>query len=154
MWKKILVPHDLSECAAHALEVAATEARAHAAHLVLLHVVEMMPQFGRDSTMMIRPGTTQQMSVTAYHRETGEAALAPFAAALRASGLEVTVDVRMGVPVEEILACASERGADVIVMGTHGRTGLRRMIAGSVAEKIVRTSHVPVLTVRADETSP
>lgn len=154
MWKKILVPHDLSACAAHALEIATTEARAHGAQIVILYVVEMVPQFGRDSTMMVRPGTHQQMSVTAYHRELGETELAPIAAALRTSGLEVTVDVRVGVPFEEILTCARERGADVIVMGTHGRTGVRRMIAGSVAERVVRASNVPVLTVRADETSP
>lgn len=154
MWKKILVPHDLSEGAAHALQIATVEARAHAAHVVLLHVVEMIPQFGRDATMMVRPGTTQQMSVTAYQREMGEAELAPIATALRGEGLAVTVDVRVGVPVEEILGAAAEHGVDVIVMGTHGRTGLRRMIAGSVAEKILRASSVPVLTVRAGETSP
>lgn len=148
MWKRILVPHDFSESAAHAVEIAAYEARAHGARIVLLHVVELMPQFGRDTTMMVRPGTTQQMSVTSYHLESGEAELAPIAAALQASGIEVTVDVRVGVPVEEIQRCATERAVDVIMMGTHGRTGLSRVIAGSVAERVVRASSVPVLTVR------
>lgn len=148
MWKRILVPHDFSECAAHAVEIAALEARAHGARIVLLHVVEVMPQFGRDSTMMVRPGTTEHMSVTSYHLQTGEAELEPIAAELRASGIEVTLDVRAGVPVEEIQRCAKERAVDAIVMGTHGRTGLSRMIAGSVAERVVRASPVPVLTVR------
>jgi nucleotide-binding universal stress UspA family protein len=148
MWKRILVPHDFSASAAHAVEIAVYEARAHGAAIVLLHVVELMPTFGRDTTMMVRPGTTQQMSVTSYHIETAEAELAPIAAGLQGAGIEVMVDVRVGVPVEEIQRCAAERAVDAIVMGTHGRTGLGRMLAGSVAERVVRTSSVPVLTVR------
>lgn len=148
MWKRILVPHDFSESASHAVSIAASEARAHGAQIVLLHVVELMPHFGRDTTMMVRPGTTQHVSVTSYYREDGEARLAPIAATLRESGIDVTVEVRAGVPLEEIQRCATSRGVDAIVMGTHGRTGLRRMIAGSVAERVVRTSSVPVLTVR------
>ncbi len=148
MWKRILVPHDFSESAAHAVAIAEHEARAHGAHIVLLHVVELVPHFGRDTTMMVRPGTTEHVSVTSYYLEQGAAELAPIVAALRASGIEVTVDVRAGVPVEEIQRCAAERAVDVIVMGTHGRTGFRRILTGSVAERVVRTSSVPVLTVR------
>jgi nucleotide-binding universal stress UspA family protein len=58
------------------------------------------------------------------------------------------VFVRVGTPAEEILQFATEHRPDVIVMGTHGRTGIRHLLAGSVTERIVRTSDVPVLTIR------
>ena len=148
MWNTILVAHDFSECAAHALEVAAYEARTHGARIVLLHVVELMPQFGHDTTVMVRPGTTQPISVRRYYMETAETELAPIAAELRATGIEVSIEVRSGAPIEELAAAVAEHAANVIVMGTHGRTGLRRLIAGSVAERMVRVSPVPVLTVR------
>ena len=56
--------------------------------------------------------------------------------------------VREGAPADEIDEVARDRAADVIVMGTHGRTGLRRLVAGSTAERVVRTSQVPVMTIR------
>ena len=148
MWKTILVAHDFSECAAHALEVATHEARAHGARIVLLHVVELMPKFGHDTTVMVRPGTTQPISVRRYYMETAETELAPIVAGLRAEGIEVSMEVRSGVPIEELSAAVADHAADVIVMGTHGRTGLHRWIAGSVAERMVRSSPVPVLTIR------
>jgi nucleotide-binding universal stress UspA family protein len=63
-------------------------------------------------------------------------------------GASATSIVRVGTPVEEITKVAHEQHADLIVMGTHGRTGLQHMLVGSVAERVVRTSTTPVLTVR------
>lgn len=73
---------------------------------------------------------------------------------LNAGEIGVRVRHRLveGQPVDEILRLAKETGCDLIVMGTHGRTGLGRMLMGSVAEKVVRTASCPVVTVR--EPSP
>lgn len=67
---------------------------------------------------------------------------------------QLTGVMRTGSPWEEILAAAKELGADLIVMGTHGRRGLPRALLGSVAERVVRTAAIPVLTVSAPERAP
>lgn len=66
---------------------------------------------------------------------------------VEAAGLEFTGEVREGIPAEEILEYISEHDIDMIVMGTHGRTGLDRLLIGSVAEKTIRQSSIPVLMV-------
>lgn len=63
-------------------------------------------------------------------------------------GLEPTTTVRHGVPQEEIVAAAEANGTDLIVVGTHGRTGLDHILVGSVAEEVVRNAPAPVVTVR------
>jgi len=70
------------------------------------------------------------------------------AARLTKDGASVKTFVRVGNPVDEILRFVDEEKADLVVMGTHGRGGIRHLIAGSVAERVVRASKVPVLTVR------
>ena len=147
-WSTILVPHDFSASAEHAVRIACAEARIHGARIVLLHVAELMPHFGPDTTLMVRPGTTTPISVRRYVVETAEAELYAVARQVLAEGIEVTVAVRSGVPVDEIRAYVREHPVDVVVMGTHGRTGLRHALVGSVAERIVRLSSVPVLTIR------
>ncbi|MCU4744272.1 universal stress protein [Halobacteria archaeon AArc-m2/3/4] len=66
-------------------------------------------------------------------------------------GLESATAIRRGAPHEEILAYAEENGIDMIVMGTHGRTGIDRALVGSVTERIVREASVPVVTVRVSD---
>jgi len=65
--------------------------------------------------------------------------------------VSVVTAVRTGAPYERILDYADQEGADMVVMGTHGRTGVDRYLLGSVTEKVVRTADIPVLTVRAEE---
>nr|WP_256421809.1 universal stress protein [Halobellus rarus] len=67
------------------------------------------------------------------------------------AGLTVVTEIVDGNPHEEILDYVSEYGIDMVIMGTHGRTGLDRVVIGSVAERVVRQSPVPVLTVRGEE---
>lgn len=67
---------------------------------------------------------------------------------LSAVGFEVTLDVRFGDPAEEIAAAVCQRGADMVAMATHGRTGLRHLLMGSVAEQVLRRVDVPVMLVR------
>lgn len=74
--------------------------------------------------------------------------LAPIAARLESRGVRVDVVVRHGRPAEEILAAARERGADLIAMTTHGRSGIGRLLFGSVTEAVLRHAEIPVLALR------
>ena len=81
-------------------------------------------------------------------QETGGEALVEARRRAVAHGVEVTTAVREGRPADEILAHARESGADVVTTGTRGRHGEHRLLVGSVAERVVRSCPVPVLTVR------
>ena len=81
-------------------------------------------------------------------RETGREAVRDVEVAGTQAGLTVVTEVVEGNPHEEILEFVAEHDIDMVVMGTHGRTGLDRALMGSVAERVVRRSPVPVLTVR------
>jgi nucleotide-binding universal stress UspA family protein len=150
MWTRILLPHDLSDCAARALDVAAELARAPGASLVLVHVSAMPPGLPPD-TLVTATGhgafiRVDDLATDGAHRE-----LEAVAARLRGRGLDVTTlalaahddDVAAA-----ILRVAAEQHADVVVMGTHGRSGLARFLTGSVAEEVMRTASIPLVTVR------
>jgi nucleotide-binding universal stress UspA family protein len=77
--------------------------------------------------------------------------LAPVAADLRRQGMRVMTDARHGDPVPEIVAAARETSADLIAMTTHGRSGFRRLLFGSVAEAVLRRTEIPVLMMRLTE---
>jgi len=66
----------------------------------------------------------------------------------RGRGVPIDTQLREGAPAEEILRVADDVGADLVVIGTHGRRGLARALLGSVAEHVIRTSHRPVVTIR------
>ncbi|HEY0992116.1 MAG TPA: universal stress protein [Kofleriaceae bacterium] len=134
LWRTILVPYDFSPCSRRAVDLAIAEAGTHGAGLVLLHVVELMPRFGPESTLILPEDSATPIGIHAYFRRRAEADLAGLARALAGS-----VAVRWMV---------REQPIDVIAMGTHGRTGLRHALVGSVAERVVRASPVPVFTVR------
>lgn len=145
-WRAILVPYDFSECSRRALDLGVVEAAAHGAGLVLLHVVELVPRFGPESTLVVPEDGATPIGMHAYFRRRAEADLAGLAGALAGSAA-VRWLVREGVPADEILAVVREQPIDAIAMGTHGRTGLRHALVGSVAERVVRASPVPVFTV-------
>ena len=146
-WKTILVPHDFSSSANHATALARDEAKLHGARLVLLHVVDLPPSFGAEA-VVFPPDTGAPISLKAYALAGAQAHVDDLVARLQKDGATISALVRVGAPVEEILRVADEEQADLIVMGTHGRTGVRHLIAGSVAERVVRAAKVPVLTVR------
>jgi nucleotide-binding universal stress UspA family protein len=77
--------------------------------------------------------------------------LAALALELRNRGIRVETRVRRGNPCDEILACARETAADLIAMTTHGRSGLGRLLFGSVAEEVLRHSDIPVFLMRCTE---
>jgi nucleotide-binding universal stress UspA family protein len=110
--------------------------------VMLLRVLEPIPPMALEGT---RHFTAENPEA---RRRDAEEYLAPIAAALRAQGVEVTWEVRRGRPDEEILAATREGAADLIAMATHGRTGLGRLLFGSVAEAVLRHASVPVFLIR------
>jgi len=146
-WKKILVPHDFSASANHAAAIARDEAKVHGARIVLLHVIDLPYQLQPDAVIM-PDATGAPVNVKDYAVSSAEAHLNDLCQRLAKDGATASAMVRLGSPVEEINKFAQEEGADVIFMGTHGRTGLKHLLVGSVAERVVRTSNIPVLTIR------
>ncbi len=142
MYHDVLVPTDGSDgmraVAEHAAQVAAPDATAH-----VLSVVDTRNRFESPSSGIAPDAWAES------ERERAEQAVDSTAAAF---GEEFTIDrvVTEGVPHTEILDHVAENDIDVVVMGTHGRTGLSHYLIGSVAERVVRRSPVPVLTVRIE----
>lgn len=140
---KILHPTDFSECAAEAQAVAVDLARKLAAELVLVQVLVEAPLYSEGFI-----SRRQVQTVYDAQRKWSEETLEARAEQLRQSGIKTSWRVQAGAPHEEIVRTAEEEHADMIVMGTHGRGGLNRMILGSVAERVIRLARCPVLTVR------
>jgi universal stress protein A len=146
IWKTILVPHDFSSSANHAAAVARDEAKSHGAKIVLLHVIELPHNLTPD-TALIPDQTGAPISVKDYASRNAEAHLDDIAARLAKDGTKPATYIRFGTAHEEITKFVEEMKVDLVIMGTHGRTGLAHLLVGSVAERVVRTSRVPVLTV-------
>jgi nucleotide-binding universal stress UspA family protein len=147
-WQRILVPHDFSPSANRAAALARDEAKAHGGQVILLHVVDLPPAYGPETTLYVTDKSETPIGMREYAVRSATDHLHDLGARLEAEGLAVSTFVRVGKPVDEILRFAAEREADVIVMGTHGRTGLMHLLAGSVAERVVRGSPIPVMTIR------
>jgi nucleotide-binding universal stress UspA family protein len=146
MYDTVLVPSDGSEHAVRAAEHGTYLARAFDATVHLLHVVDVQAAAG-----IFDAGGVDAAFVERLEAE-GEAALDAVEAVAGDADRVRTASVR-GDPSGSILEYADEHGVDLIAMGTHGRTGLGRYVAGSVTERVVRLAEVPVLTVRATERS-
>jgi nucleotide-binding universal stress UspA family protein len=146
-WKTILVPHDFSASANHATAIARDEARLHGGTLVLLHVIELPYQLSPDA-VIVPEASGAPISVKQFAIESADAHLQDIAARLGKDGVTARGVVVLGNAVDEINRAVDDQRADLIVMGTHGRTGFRHLMAGSVAERVVRSSKVPVLTIR------
>ena len=135
--KKIVCPIDFSEASEKALDVASKLARANGAKMYIMHVEEL--------ASLVHPGLLGGLPpVTLPSRRKLNSTL-PTATEVRFEH-----DLLIGNPAEKIVEFAIEKGADLIVMGTHGNTGMTRVLMGSVAEGVVRRSPIPVLTLKAD----
>jgi len=145
---RILCPTDFSGPSTEALELAIEFARRFDAELVLFHAHEMPAYVFPDSVMPAAPTVLQQLE------EVADAELRRSAARVRECGVPVRIASAMGAQDLEICRYAEEMHADLIIMGTHGRTGLRHALLGSIAEKVVRRAPCPVLTVRPHTTHP
>lgn len=149
MWKKLLIPHDLSPGAARALRTAVELAKVHGAELVLVHVSEL-PANLKPDTLVVPPDEAGPVRVDEYTTRGARRQLESVAEPLRREGLTVRSLAVTGEVVGQILALASEVGADALVVGTHGRRGLPYLLLGSVAEKVIRAASVPVVCVRTN----
>ena len=146
-WKTILVPHDFSASANHALAIARDEAKAHGAKILLLHVVDLPSAFKPD-TVIVPDSTGAPVNVKDYAVAHAEEHLGDLTDRLAKDGATATGFIRVGNVVDEILRFSDENAVDLIAMGTHGRGGLAHLLLGSVAERVVRHSKAPVLTIR------
>jgi len=146
IWKTILVPHDFSSSANHACAVARDEAKTHGARVILVHVIDLPYQMAPESSLIASPNE-EPVSMKSYAEAGAMKHLDDIAARLAKDGVSPQKFIRFGRPHDEITKLAEEANCDLIIMGTHGRTGLAHLLVGSVAERVVRTSKVPVLTV-------
>src|SRR5207302_10012564 len=104
-------------------------------------------QLGR-AAVVVPPETGARINVRDYAIDQATTHLDDLVARLGKDGMTATGIVRVGNPEDEILRYADEATVDAIVLGTHGRSGIRHLIAGSVTERVVRAAKVPVITVR------
>ncbi|MCC6472638.1 MAG: universal stress protein [Burkholderiales bacterium] len=149
MYKKILVPIDSSKTSARGLEEAIKLAKAEGARLFLLHVVDEFIALQDAMGAGFYAGELFEGL-----REGGRRLLARAEARVRARGLPVRsilVEEPAARVAEVIVAQAKKLGAQIIVLGTHGRRGVSRLVMGSDAEGVLREANVPVLLVRAPE---
>ncbi len=142
-WKRILVPIDFSDASRSALEVGADLAKRFGASLTLLHAYPVPGYTFPDGSFV---ASAKMMDELAEQAKRHLAEWKEIAAGLGHPGAEASTAV--GEPAHEILAFAREARTDLIVLGTHGRTGLQHALMGSVAERVVRRAPCPVLTVR------
>jgi nucleotide-binding universal stress UspA family protein len=140
----ILSPVDFSECSQAAFQIALTLARDYRARLIVLHVAVSPP--------FVTPGEFERalQRLDGYRSEL-ENRLRQLYPSDSIAGVEYRI--QDGDPTIEILGVAREARCDLLVMGTHGRIGLGRMLLGSVAEKVVRKAACPILTVKAPLTN-
>jgi nucleotide-binding universal stress UspA family protein len=143
--RKILLPTDFSGCANFALPYAAAIARATGASIVCLHVVEpIVPAVGYSGLAEPMPIA----DISEQLEDSAERELPQLAGCDDFNGLEVEEMIVHGDPAAEIVRVAGEREVDLIVVSSHGRTGLGRIIFGSTAEAVVRHAFCPVLVVK------
>jgi nucleotide-binding universal stress UspA family protein len=140
--KRILVPLDGSACASHAFDYALRLAKAEAAALYVCSVVDPVALIGRT------PAAPLDDECVAAAAADAENVLAAALQKATFAGVPAGKHVRYGEPGPTIVACAAEMRADTIVIGTHGRSGLKRLFMGSVAEYVLRSAQCPVVTVR------
>jgi len=139
MYSQILVPTDGSPASDAAIEHAIDLARRYDASLHTLYVV--------DGAAYSTIDAGAEVVVEALESE-GESATSRVAEAAEDAGVECVSTVTTGTAYRSIIDYVDENAVDMVVMGTHGRKGLDRYLLGSVTERVVRTSDIPVLTVR------
>ncbi len=145
----IVVPVDFDDPSKHAVSLAVSFAHALGGRVVLVHVVP--PMSFPEGTRLLPTDAADPVDLGEYVSRRAKRMLDDHFVSLLVSGLEVRKEVRTGRVVETVLRVLDECGAGLVVVGTHGRTGASRLVLGSVAEGLVRRSHVPVLVARQPE---
>jgi nucleotide-binding universal stress UspA family protein len=143
--RSILLPTDFSKCGNYALSYATSLARTFGASIICVHVIEnMVPTVGYS-------GMTEPLpiaDITEQLEDSAERELPRLAECDECAGLEIEELIVHGEAASEIVRVAKEREVDMIVISSHGRTGLGRMLFGSTAEAVVRHASCPVLVVK------
>ena len=142
--KTILHPTDFSEPSRYAFDLACALARDHGGRVVVLHVA-------------IPPSVVAFEGGVVPEPESNQRELNDNLAKVRPESPDIPVEHRLIVasdPVSEILSIAQDIKCDLLVMGTHGRTGLKRVLLGSVAEQVLRKADCPVLTIKKPSPTP
>jgi nucleotide-binding universal stress UspA family protein len=140
MYERILVPTDGSDGSAH----------------VALQAIDLAKQYGATvhSLYVVSDDVLSRLDITNHGaiEEEGRRAVERVESMARTHGVDTVTELREGDPADTILGYADDIGADLIVAGTHGRSGVERRLIGSVAERLVRYATCPVMTVRLAET--
>jgi len=142
-YRRIVHATDFSSSALPALRQTVALARRWRARVILLHVMTPPSPFVSEAP----PSSYDQL--LAHARRATKRHLTALLSRVRRKGVQASAVLAEGVPAEEVLRVARRQRADLLVLGTHGRTGLRRALMGSVAERIVSQARCPVLTVRS-----
>ncbi len=143
--KKILVPTDFSENAKLGLDYAKEFATTFGAEVIVVHITEP-PIYPIGPGMVPVAWESMESDIRAYTDKHLQEAKESFGEAIK-----VKVVHREGAPFVELIKLAKEEDVHMIIMSTHGYTGLKHMLLGSTTEKVVRKAHCPVLTVRPSE---
>ena len=142
--RRIVHPSDFSRASGTAFLKAVALAKENRAELLLVHVLLPPTPFIGDG--YVSPKTYDELEAAA--RRGGQRQLAKLVAKAQKAGVRVKALLLEGVPYDQIVRAAKSKRADLIVMGTHGRTGLSKFFMGSVAERVIPLAPCPVLTVR------
>lgn len=145
--RKILNPTDFSQASQHGLSVALELASEYEAELLLVHVVALIPDVAGTYSMS---GVRTVQTVEAMQQE-ADHQMERLVASAVPSHLRCDARVIQGHPAEEVVRLARQAHVDLIVLATHGYSGFNRFLFGSIADRVVRTAHCPVLTIRPTE---
>jgi nucleotide-binding universal stress UspA family protein len=153
MYSHVLVPLDGSEASERALPHAQRLADAFGSRVHLLQVISLSHEYetyrgmGEESPTVMEYSIDTAEEITAIKQTRAEAYLNATAERLEEHGIYVQTSVRQGLTLEAITHFVAENEIDLIVMSTHGRSGLQRFFVGSVTDQVIRFSHVPVLAI-------
>lgn len=147
-FQKVICPTDFSEASLCGLKMASEMAEKFGSEVIVLYVLTSIQHLPSPHV----EASEITFDTVAYEKrlvEEAQAKLAEIAAEIFPEGVEPRLEVRIGQPAQEILEASREDDADAIFMATHGRTGLKHIVFGSVAERVVSRAGCPVLTVRS-----
>jgi len=141
VYKKIVVPTDGSDVSIEAAKHAVNIAKEFDAEIYAIYVIDVSPFVGL-------PAEGSWEMISELLKEEGHDALKKIKKLAEEWGVEIHTEMLEGVPANEIVEFAEKKKADLIVMGTTGKTGLERILLGSVAERVIKNAHCPVLVVK------
>ena len=149
-FKRIIVPIDFSDCSKRALEYAAATARAHSSKLTILHVFE--ESFVKPYVNAANSEEEANEIIKEIER-VNDSKYDEFLKTIGLEGVDYEKLLIKGIPETEIVEIAMEQQANLIVMGTHGRSGIKHLLIGSTAEEVVRTVHCDIIIVKPEKFS-